>query len=82
MGYNLVLYIVSCQGEEKHLLILDIEEQYTTYVFTSKVTQVGHLNSNITTITVFKVYLKNELILVMVTLDIIDSKWTICSSIA
>jgi hypothetical protein len=82
MGKNLVLYVVSCQGEEKHSLVLDVEDQNTTYVFTSKVTRVGHLNSNITTIKVFNVHLKNELIFVMVTFEIIDSKWTICSSIA
>ena len=43
-AWNLVMYIVLYQGEVKNLLILDIDGQCTTYVFSSKVTQIVHLN--------------------------------------
>ena len=38
---NLFLYIGLCQGENKTLLILDIDDQNTVYVFAYKVTQVA-----------------------------------------
>ena len=43
-AWNLVIYIVLYQGEDKNLLILDIDGQCTTYVFSSKVTKIVHLN--------------------------------------
>ena len=36
MSWNLIIYIVFCQGENQNSLIMDIDDQNTTYVFTSK----------------------------------------------
>ena len=41
---NLIINIDLCQGENKNNLILDINDQIITYVFTSKGTQVVYLN--------------------------------------
>ena len=41
------MYIVLCQGENKNILILVIDDQNTTYVFASKGTQVAYLNLNL-----------------------------------
>ena len=41
------MYIVLRQEENKHILIQDIDDQNTTYVFASKDTHAPYLNPNL-----------------------------------
>ena len=45
--WNLVIYIVLCQGENLSVLVLDIDEQNTMHVFASKGIHAMCLNLNL-----------------------------------
>ena len=44
--WNFIIYIVLGQGENKNILVLEIDDQDTTYIFAFKGTHVVYLNLN------------------------------------
>ena len=46
MGFELILYIISCQGENQNILTNDFNNEYTKYALASKATKAVYLNPN------------------------------------
>jgi hypothetical protein len=73
------VYIGLCQEENKHTLIIDIDNQNTTYVFASKGTHVAYLYLNPSISSKNSINLKSALetyiSLYRVVIDMISQKW-------
>ena len=70
------LYLSYVKGENENILIRDIDDRSTKYIFASKDTQAVYSNPNLQGIQpTWKVHLKIELKSHRITFDIISLKW-------